>query len=221
MQHPLHSCACDNNFCRAYNHRNNCLIMDVTAVERLVMEVENLSRKASECKDKYEASKLAKVAKEEQMASCSKEIKALLMDKAQSEKAAEAASLKSREVKHKLEQWDKSAKDAKKRMDELVESHAWISREKKFFGVKDSDFDFESKDVEECKKRLKLLKSEQDKLSKKINKKVLTAHDIYSRSTHRLIVKSASNYSHLPLLPYRDHCRLWGCFSKQKMNTTT
>ena len=147
--------------------------VNVTVVERLAGEVENLSRKTSECKEKYESAKSAKVAKEAQMVSCSKEIKALLVDKAQFEKAAEAASLKSREVKHKLEQWDKNAKDAKKRMDELVESHSWISREKKFFGLKDSDFDFEAKDVEECKKRLKSLKSDQEKLSKKINKKVI------------------------------------------------
>ena len=148
-----------------------------TAVERLVMEVENLTRKATEGKDKYEAARLAKTAKEEQIAGCSKEIKSLLKDKAQFEKHVEAAVLDSNKIKHKLVEWDKNAKDAKKRMEELVESHAWINREKKFFGVKDSDFDFETKDVEESKKRLKLLKSEQDKLSKKINKKVCILHE--------------------------------------------
>ena len=116
------------------------------------------------------------------MAGCSKEIKALFKDKAQSEQAAVEANLEMTKIKHKLEQWDKNAKDAKKNMEALVAAHAWITREKKFFGVKDSDFDFESpgKDVEECKKRLKLLKSEQDKLSKKINKKVCNGHDVFS-----------------------------------------
>lgn len=55
----------------------------------------------------------------------------------------------------------------------LIKQHPWIEKEKAFFGQAGSDFDFAARDMDQCAKKLKELKVEQDKLSKKINKKVM------------------------------------------------
>jgi structural maintenance of chromosome 2 len=118
------------------------------------------------------------------MTSCSKEIKAMKAEKDKCEKGADALGNEIRKLVAKLQAWEQKAKEAKKKMDELLKANPWIASEKTYFGCKDSDFDFENKDVEGCQNRLKALKSEQDKLSKKINKKVMgmlqTAEDEYN-----------------------------------------
>jgi len=55
----------------------------------------------------------------------------------------------------------------------MLKAHPWIEKEKVFFGQAGSDFDFAAKDVAQCAKRHKELKVEQDRLTKKINKKVM------------------------------------------------
>eukprot|EP01034_Spumella_vulgaris_P027934 gene27934-34720_t len=56
----------------------------------------------------------------------------------------------------------------------LIKVTPWIEREhKQHFGVAGSDFDFDTRDTSEAVKRLKTLKVDQERLSKKINKKVM------------------------------------------------
>ena len=63
--------------------------------------------------------------------------------------------------------------EASKKVAVMLRQHPWIEKEKAFFGLPDSDFDFEHKDIQASQKRLTSLKTEQDKLMKKINKKVM------------------------------------------------
>lgn len=113
------------------------------------------------------------LAKEKEIASCSAEIKNLLKLRVTNEKAAEAAGVKSREILLSLQVWDRSAKDAKKHVAKLVETHPWIAREKEYFGLKEGDFDFEARDINVCKERYKEVKDQQDKLYKTVNMKVM------------------------------------------------
>ena len=85
----------------------------------------------------------------------------------------QAVSLEARKVQHKLKQWEKDSKDAARAMASLLKQHSWIEKERAYFGVSGSDFDFVARDVGVSMKRLKDLKSDQDKLAKKINKKVM------------------------------------------------
>ena len=149
------------------------LTISTAAVTRIASEADNLSTSLTVTRGKYEAVKNAKVAKEQAIVNCSKEIKALLTEKSKYEKAAEAAAGEIKKIIAKLQTWEKDAKDAKRSMTDLIKAHQWIESEKAFFGRKESDFDFEARDVNESKTRLKTLRSDQDKLSKKINKKVM------------------------------------------------
>merc|ERR1712113_634030 len=55
----------------------------------------------------------------------------------------------------------------------MEQEHAWIEKEKNYFGKAGTDFDFEANDYQENKKRLDSLDTQQKKLSKNINKKAM------------------------------------------------
>ena len=132
-----------------------------------------MSLQATECRDLFEIAKTAKISKEKEISNGSKEIKTLHTQKIQLDKAAEVAVCDVRKLQAKLEKWESDAKLAKKEMTSMLKEYPWIQTEKVYFGRKESDFDFESKNIDECKEELKSLKVQQDKLKKKLNTKVL------------------------------------------------
>jgi hypothetical protein len=71
-------------------------------------------------------------------------------------------------------------------------------KEKAYFGQSNTDFDFINRDVKTSYERLKELKSEQEKLSKKVNKKVMgmieTAETEYEELTKKKQVKFDFSY---------------------------
>lgn len=112
-------------------------------------------------------------AKAAELTKCSKEIKVLQVQREKHLKESQNASLEARKLTHKLKQWDKDFKDAGRVLTSLVKAHPWIEKEKAFFGQSGSDFDFGGRDMEACARRLKEVRADQDRLSKKINKKVM------------------------------------------------
>ncbi|RYY81981.1 hypothetical protein EON63_14290 [archaeon] len=88
-------------------------------------------------------------------------------------KDAQALSLEIRKLNHSLKALEKDMADSQSNLMKMMRSYTWIEREKEFFGVKDTDYDFSSKDIPSAQKRLKDLKTEQDRLTRKINKKVM------------------------------------------------
>lgn len=107
------------------------------------------------------------------MSRCSREVKELEREKESLSKEAQHASLEARKLTHKLQKWEKDARDLVQLVSSLEKQHPWISREKAFFGQEGSDFDFRSRDRDQCVRRHRELKAEQDRLAKKINKKVM------------------------------------------------
>jgi structural maintenance of chromosome 2 len=140
----------------------------------------------SNCRNSYEKAKDSLVAKQTDLAKCSSEIKQLEQVREKHTKAVHSAQVEARKCQHTLKQWEKEFAQAQKQLQMLIKQHPWIEREKDYFGVSGSAFDFGAYlpssagdasgsrgDVSSCSRRLKDLKSEQDKLSKKINKKVI------------------------------------------------
>ncbi len=140
-------------------------------------------------KDLLDRAKAAVQQKKDEVKRCSKEIKELEDRRSQLNKESNAAGLEARKVAHKLKEWEKNFKEAQRSMLALLKQHPWIEKEKQFFGQPGTDFDFQTRDVNQCYKRLKVLKNDQDKLSKKINKKVMgmieNAEAEYKDLTHK------------------------------------
>jgi len=125
------------------------------------------------CRAKYETAKAAVASKQAELNECSKEIKALEKQGAAALTQKQNASIEARTLMHKLKSWEKDFKDAQRAVKALSQAHPWIEKEKQFFGMAGSDFDFTSRDVPASMKRLQQIKTENDRISKKINKKVM------------------------------------------------
>ena len=140
---------------------------------KMEKEEKKLAENVDALQTDHESAKRATEAQAAKMSKCSKEVQVLEKQKDALLKEGQAASLESRKVDHKLDKWEKDFKDAHVATGKLLKTHHWIETEKQFFGQAGSDFDFAAKDISQCKKRLSQLKSDQDRLNKKINKKVM------------------------------------------------
>lgn len=131
------------------------------AVRRASEDLANLQKQQTSTKEKYEAAKLALSEKQAQLAECSKEIKQFSILREESARAMSTASADERKIQHKLNMWEKDFAAAKKVLTSLLKEHSWIEKERKYFGVRGTDFDFESHDIEKSVERHKRLKTEQ------------------------------------------------------------
>ena len=99
------------------------------------------------------------------------------------------ADLESHDIKNRLKTWEKDNKEYERAIKSLVHKYPWISAEKHLFGVEGGDFDFGNMDVVACQQRLQAIKADQDRISKKINKKVMgmieKAEKEYTALTHK------------------------------------
>jgi structural maintenance of chromosome 2 len=175
------------------------------------------------CRSTYEKAKQALDKKQAELSKCSTDIKQLENKRETANKAAHAAVLVVRKGAHKLKLWEKDFKDANKQLQTLLKQHPWIEREKEYFGVSGSAFDFtayftnmssssagkaskssasssssaSSDDhMVACSQKLKELKSEQEKLSKKINKKVVGMIEKAETEYSELARKREVRYRH-------------------------
>ena len=143
------------------------------AIAKMVKETEALTTALEKRRAAYDETKAAVAAKQAEINECSKEIKALEKQAAAAMTLKQNAALEARSLQHKLKSWEKDLKDAQKALKAMTQSHPWVEKEKAFFGQPGSDFDFAAKDVPASQKRLKEIRAENDRISKKINKKVM------------------------------------------------
>ena len=131
------------------------------------------ARQVSLRREEYDAAKTAVADMNKTLQGYSKEVKALAASRDEKNKEAQQISLESRKIAHQLNEWKKEIQSAHKTVTNLEKKHPWISTEKAFFGLANSDYDFGAVDLKESFERCSLLKTHQEKLSKKINKKVV------------------------------------------------
>jgi len=85
----------------------------------------------------------------------------------------EEKELEQKRLSHKVQQLQKDDKEAHVVVARMEKQHAWIEKEKTFFGKAGTDFDFESNSYQENKGRLDELGGQQKTLGKNINKKAM------------------------------------------------
>ena len=112
-------------------------------------------------KKNYSDAQTSRNEKENEISAKSTEIKQIQILKIKCEKLYEDATVEVTKITSKISSWTKNGKEAKASLATLEKNHSWITSEKIFFGQKDSDFDFERKDVAECRVRLLQLTAEQ------------------------------------------------------------
>jgi structural maintenance of chromosome 2 len=110
---------------------------------------------------------------ESKIAGINAEVKALNAKKTAAKKAAEDATIAAKKLHVEIKRFGQEKGQAEKFVKNSVTKHPWITSEAEHFGVKGGEYDFEATDPIKQSSTLKSLRSEQDKLSKKINKKVM------------------------------------------------
>ena len=137
----------------------------------------HLQMQVGEIKSKYDEAKSQLARIEHEMASCSSSLKILAKEKAKISKKIENAELAAKKNSINIAKHQKETAHAEKQIQSLTNKHLWINDDKKFFGVRGGDYDFEANDPREAKRELMELESEQNSLEKNINRKVLTMID--------------------------------------------
>lgn len=179
-------------------------------VEELQKELEELESKASDAKkslatlekelktqekevqahkNQYEAQKQALDDKKASIQQSDKEISELVQRKEKLRKKQTDSSLEMKKVEHRLTRLKKEQKDAQSYVHNIVKEHPWITQERAFFGQRNSTFDFSKYKYADVQEKLQKLKSEQDKLAKSINKKVMGMFENAEQQYNSLIEK--------------------------------
>jgi structural maintenance of chromosome 2 len=158
-------------------------------IKKLSDEVAKLEDMVNSKRAEYDAAKNEVTSMSKALQQYAKEIKVLSNTRESKKKEIQKISLESRKLEHKLDEWNKDVKNASRKVQEMEKKHMWINEQKALFGMKDSCYDFESVDMEKSGERLKQLKSAQDKLSKKINKKVMGMIDKAEAENDELLKK--------------------------------
>jgi len=77
----------------------------------------------------------------------------------------------------KIQGFHKKKTEATNNVKLLEQKHSWIGTDSKDFGKKGGEYDFFAKNPVECHKNLANLQEKQAKLSKSINRKVMSMHE--------------------------------------------
>jgi len=165
-----------------------------TATQSLAVLSADLAKRdqgVSVKREEYEAAHAKMEEMKTQLVECEKELKALSKEKDKVEKRLNNAEIEAKKLTHKVSRIKKDGADAQKCVDLMIEKYPWIQQERQFFGRQQTDYDFNSRNPSDTSKRLKELQQEQQNLSKKINKKVISMIDRAESEYEELMHKRA------------------------------
>ena len=132
-----------------------------------------LQMKVGEANSKYEEAKAKLDEVEDRMTHFSTELRELKAHKDDLQRNIDSLELEAKKVTVNIAKIEKDRANAEKFVYSMIKKYSWIETEKAAFGVTGGDYDFTSMDVQGMKSQLEELKSDQDVLAKKINKKVM------------------------------------------------
>lgn len=132
-----------------------------------------LQMKVGEANARYEEAKANLDEVEKALTEFSSELRNLKAAKGELEKKVDSLELEAKKVRVTIAKIEKDRATAEKFVTSMIKKYSWIESEKSAFGIVGGDYDFASVDVHAMKSQLEGLKSEQDTLAKKINKKVM------------------------------------------------
>jgi len=141
---------------------------------------DNLAGEVTKLKETYEAKKSfseslgAKLeAMREELKNLDETLGKLSTELTSCRQQREEKELEQKRLNHKMQQLTKDDKEAHVVVGRMEKQHAWIEKEKAFFGKAGTDFDFEANNYQENKARLDEMGAQQKNLSKNINKKAM------------------------------------------------
>ena len=117
------------------------------------------------------------------------ELNNLKLEKEKMEKKRDEIGLELKKVETRVTKYEKEIKDTDDKLSKLESENKWISAEKDFFGIRDTDYDFSQMDAKSEVDKLNKLKEENSVLRRKVNMKVDIMADQYEKEYNDLIKK--------------------------------
>jgi structural maintenance of chromosome 2 len=117
------------------------------------------------------------------------EITTLKQDREKIDKKRDELVTEQKKIEVKTNKYEKEIKDAKEALGNLENENKWISSERSFFGMKDTDYDFSNIDSKSEKEKINKLKEENKLLKRKVNMKVDVMADQYENKYNELMNK--------------------------------
>ena len=158
----------------------------VSNIDTVQAQVDEKEEELNNKKAEYEESQKELESKKESLLACDKNISELIEQRDKQSKELTDIDIESKKLEHKILRFHKDKKDAQKFVEHLEEKHPWIQNQKqyvhdnnfidnhRYFGKSNTEYDFKTRNPQEAQKELNRLQDEQAKLSKQINKKVMS-----------------------------------------------
>lgn len=150
-----------------------------------------MSEKTDRTKTEYEVLRADVDKKREKIQSQSKAIQELIHENDKHTKRIGDADLELKTLEHKISRFESGRKDASRFVQKMLSQHAWIATEKQHFGVSKTDYDFAATDPAQANKRLGQLQEDQDRLTKSLNKKVMSMFEKAEQEYKELMLKKS------------------------------
>jgi structural maintenance of chromosome 2 len=118
-----------------------------------------------------------------------KELNQMKSERDKQEKLKDEINSELKKIDTKVLKYEKELRDSEDKLNKLETENKWISAEKSFFGMKDTDYDFTQIDAKAEIEKLNKLKEENNILRRKVNMKVDIMADQYEQEYNNLIKK--------------------------------
>ena len=142
-------------------------------VQKASAEVEEAEAVVAQSKSAFEVAEAALAAKRSELKQADKEIAAASKECERMQAKLSEDRLAIKKLEHSITRFEKDTSDAHRAVDALLRHHAWIQTERPMFGRRGTEYDFEATDPAKAQQRLQKLGEEQERLGKKVNKKVM------------------------------------------------
>jgi len=158
-------------------------------ISRMKKQVNEKAEIASNKKTEYDTVQFELDQKKKDLLACDFSLSQLSTEKERVSREISDISIELKRIEHKLETIHKEKKDAVKLVEHLEQKYPWIANEKQYFGKSHSDYDFTARNPTESQKELTKLQGEQARLSKQINKKVMSMFEKAEQEYNELLHK--------------------------------
>ena len=141
-------------------------------LKKFIETVESTKNVLAEKREIYDEANADFNLKKENLSAADKEISELAATCDRLSKQVNDCQLDLKKLDHIITKLEKDKKDSHRARQRILDQNDWITSERKYFGLEETAYDFNGKDIHECQSRLGKLQEAHDKVSRNVNLKV-------------------------------------------------
>eukprot|EP01104_Vermistella_antarctica_P000330 TRINITY_DN103_c4_g1_i1.p1 TRINITY_DN103_c4_g1~~TRINITY_DN103_c4_g1_i1.p1 ORF type:complete len:1259 (-),score=479.06 TRINITY_DN103_c4_g1_i1:455-4093(-) len=155
-------------------------------IDRLQQEVDTLCAAVASKTEEYEEMNSLLEEEKVKIDACDKSVQALNKQRRQLSSKQGNIDLERKRIHHKISRFHKDQSESQTKVTQYLEQYPFIEQERQLFGREGTDFDFKKNNPKEARTKHSQLKAQQERLSKSINKKVMSMFEKAEQEYHTL-----------------------------------